>query len=53
MIKLWSLALLPLSVHFAAIGDELVAPALKNSIAAGKASQQRVEKAADAAVAAR
>ncbi|MGL5308268.1 MAG: DUF3450 family protein, partial [Aeromonas veronii] len=53
MNKLWGVALLPLSVHFAAIGDELVAPALKNSIAAGKASQQRVEKAADAAVAAR
>ncbi len=53
MNKFWGLALLPLSVHFAAIGDELVAPALKNSIAAGKASQQRVEKAADAAVAAR
>ncbi|WP_429218550.1 DUF3450 domain-containing protein [Aeromonas veronii] len=53
MNKLWCVALLPLSVHFAAIGDELVAPALKNSIAAGKASQQRVEKAADAAVAAR
>ncbi|MBW3733803.1 DUF3450 domain-containing protein [Aeromonas dhakensis] len=45
--------MLPLSVHFAAGADELVAPALKNSIAAGKASQQRVEKAADAAVAAR
>ncbi|MCX9106523.1 DUF3450 domain-containing protein [Aeromonas veronii] len=53
MNKLWGVALLPLSVHFAAIGGELVAPALKNSIAAGKASQQRVEKAADAAVAAR
>ena len=53
MNKFWGLALLPLSVHFAAGADELVAPALKNSIAAGKASQQRVEKAADAAVAAR
>ncbi|WP_068979146.1 DUF3450 domain-containing protein [Aeromonas sp. EERV15] len=53
MNNLWGVALLPLLVHFAAIGDELVAPALNNSIAAGKASQQRVEKAADAAVAAR
>ncbi|HDX8444109.1 DUF3450 domain-containing protein [Aeromonas hydrophila] len=53
MNKFWGLALLPLSVHFAVGADELVAPALKNSIAAGKASQQRVEKAADAAVAAR
>ncbi|MGL4932676.1 MAG: DUF3450 family protein, partial [Aeromonas sp.] len=53
MNRLWGLALLPLSVHFAASGDELVAPALNNSIAAGKASQLRVEKAADATVAAR
>ncbi|VFB11336.1 chromosome segregation ATPase [Aeromonas salmonicida] len=53
MNKFWGLALLPLSVHFAASADDLVAPALKNSIAAGKVSQQRVEKAADAAVAAR
>ncbi|MBV7439317.1 DUF3450 domain-containing protein [Aeromonas sp. sif2416] len=53
MKKLWGLALLPLAAHFVASADELVAPALKNSIAAGKASQQRVEKAADAAVSAR
>lgn len=53
MNNLWGVALLPLSVHFAVIGDELVAPALNSSIAAGKASQLRVEKAADAAVAAR
>ncbi len=53
MHKYWGLALLPLTVHFAASADDLVAPSLKNSIAAGKASQQRVEKAADAAVAAR
>jgi len=38
---------------FRRLGRRLVAPALKNSIADGKASQQRVEKAADAAVAAR
>ena len=53
MKKIWGLALLPLAVHFVASADDLVAPALKNSIADGKASQQRVEKAADAAVAAR
>ena len=51
MKKIWGLALLPLAVHFVASADDLVAPALKNSIADGKASQQRVEKAADAAVA--
>ncbi|PJG57414.1 DUF3450 family protein, partial [Aeromonas cavernicola] len=53
MKMFWGLTLLPLVVHFAAQADELVAPALSSSIAAGKASQQRVEKAADAAVTAR
>jgi hypothetical protein len=53
MNKFLGLALLPLSLHFAVFADELVTPALQSSIAAGKASQQRVEQAADAAVAAR
>ena len=53
MNKLWCLALLPLSISLSVSADELVKPALKASIAAGQASQQRVEKAADAALAAR
>ena len=53
MNKFWGLALLPMAVHCVVSADEVVAPALKNSIADGKASQLRVEKAADGAVAAR
>lgn len=53
MNKLWCLALLPLSISLSVSADELVKPALKASIAAGQASQLRVEKAADAALAAR
>lgn len=53
MNKFWGLALLPMAVHCVVSADEVVAPALKNSIADGKASQLRVEKAADGAVAAK
>lgn len=53
MSKLWCLALLPLSISLSVCADDLVKPSLKASIAAGQASQQRVEKAADAAMAAR
>lgn len=53
MNKFWGLVLLPLAVHFVASADDMVAPELKKSIADGKSSQLRVEKAADAAVAAR